>query len=60
MVTGKNAARKGRPLYDGRSPNKAAAEFQKNLNDAVQVTVARTIGHMIAATGQEKKNSRRN
>jgi hypothetical protein len=47
----KTAARKGRPIYDGRSPSKVAAEFLKNLKDAVQLTVAWTIGHMIAATG---------
>jgi hypothetical protein len=47
----KQAARKGHTLYDGRAPSKVAAEFRKSLKDAVQVTVARTIGHMIAATG---------
>jgi len=52
-VTGhrKRAARKGGPQYDGRAPNGVAADFRKNLKDAIQVTAARTIGHYIAATG---------
>jgi hypothetical protein len=52
-ITGhrKRAARKGGLLYDGRPPSRVAAEFRKNLKDAIQVTAARTIGHYIAATG---------
>jgi hypothetical protein len=38
-------------MYDGRPPSRVAAEFRKNLKDAIQVTTARTIGHYIAATG---------
>jgi hypothetical protein len=38
-------------LYDGRPPSRVAAEFRKNLKDAIQVMAARTIGHYIAATG---------
>ena len=46
----KKAARKGGSLYDGRRPGRVAAEFRKELKDAIQVTAARTIGHYIAST----------
>jgi hypothetical protein len=52
-ITGhrKRTARKGGVMYDGRSPSRIAADFRRDLKDAIQVTAARTIGHYIAATG---------
>jgi hypothetical protein len=52
-ITGhrKRAARKGGSMYDGRIPNRVAADFRRDLKDAIQVTAARTIGRYIAATG---------